>query len=416
MSFFRSVIATVTAGFAVLSAAAACGPSGATCSADFHTVLDSAGNASATCPSNEACASTGTSSACVKCDPTQCRQGNDCISGWAFYADYLKGDKSNQTTECRLKCSAPTDCPFNFHCVPSDSGQGYCAKDRAPGFLGGDYKPAQPGAAAAAAPWGVACQPGDGFDNNKACDTAQSFWCYGTSPTDANAYCTQYQCGDDADCPGGWWCATINDSPNVAAAKRGDWGKAGVTSLCMPRAYNLKPGSYCAPCKTDLDCPTNDSTPQHCVSADANGGAELVCAAECTDDHNCPLDYTCQDPGSGTPVCVPRAATCITKPADAQFCTPCHSDADCDAINGYCVMADYSTEHYCTTKSGVACSVSNNTLTAQCPKTTGTPTNAGVSCAYNGIDFAFPKDQCFGLVNFGTGTNAAQVGGCWTKH
>ncbi len=413
LRFFRSLIATFSAGFAVLGVFGACSPTGATCSADFHTVLDTAGNASATCATTEACAATGTTSACVKCDPTQCLKNNDCITGWASYADYLKGDKSNQTTECRLKCNAPTDCPFDYHCVPSDSGQGYCAKDRA--FNGVDYKPKQTGEAAGGAPWGVACQPTDGLDTNPACDTSQNFWCYGTSPTDANAFCTQYQCNDDADCAAGYWCATINDTPNVTTAKRGDWGT--TTTACLPRAYNLKPGSYCAPCKSDLDCPTNESTPQHCVSADANGGAELVCAAECQDDKNCPLDYTCQDPGSGTTVCVPRAGTCKVDPKSAAFCSPCHSDDDCAGINGFCVIADYSTEHYCTTKSGVACSVSNNTLTAQCPSPSSTGSLASaVSCAYNTIDFSFPKDQCYGLVNFGTGSNATKVGGCWTKH
>ncbi len=149
MSFFRSAIATITAGFAVLSAAAACAPSGAACSADFHSLLDSAGNATSTCPATEACASSGTSAGCVTCDPPQCRQGNDCITGWAMYADYLTGNKANQTTECRLKCSVPTDCPFNYHCIPSDSGQGYCAKDRP--YNGVDYKPTTPGSAAGAA-------------------------------------------------------------------------------------------------------------------------------------------------------------------------------------------------------------------------------------------------------------------------
>jgi hypothetical protein len=414
LRFFRSVIATISAGFAVVGAFGACGPSGATCSPDNHTALNSNGGTAATCLATEACASTGTSAACVKCDPTACVQGNACITGWQSYADYLKGDKTNQTAECRLKCTAPTDCPFNYHCIPDDGGQGYCAKDNA-AYGGADYTPTTKGSAAGAAPWGVPCQPTQGFDSNPACDANQNFWCYGTSPTDANAFCTEYGCTTDADCAAGYWCATINDTPSVSSAKRTDWGN-GVTSICLPRAYNLKPGSYCAPCKSDLDCPLNDSVAQHCVSADANGGAETICAVECTDDHNCPLDYTCQDPGSGTPVCVPRAATCNPDPTSNVFCGPCHSDADCAATNGYCIMSDYSTEHYCTAKSGVTCSVSGSTLTAQCPSTTGTPSNAGVSCSFNTIDFTFPPNQCFGLVNFGTGSNAAQVGGCWTKH
>ena len=404
MNSFRTLIATVFAGFGVI-AVGACGGGGATCSGDNHLVLDTAGKTSATCAATEACAVNNGASGCAKCDPNVCLQGNDCIQGWRQYEDYLKGDKSNQTTECRLKCNVPTDCPFNYHCVASDSGQGYCAIDKT------TYTPTTQGTAAGAAPWGVPCQPGDGFDTNKACDQNQQFWCYGTGPTDANAFCTQYQCGDDADCPGGWWCATINTQPSVTQSRRIN-GPDPTTTICLPRAYNLKPGSYCAPCKSDHDCPSNDSTPQHCVSTDANGGAELACAVECQDDKNCPLDYTCQDPGSGTTVCVPRAGTCL---GDKSFCSPCHSDNDCPT-DGECVLGDYSTEHFCTTKSGTACSVNGNTLVADCPKTTGTPSNAGVSCAINNTAYQATKDQCFGLVNFGTGSTATQVGGCWTKH
>jgi len=413
MNSFKTLIATVFAGFGLV-AIGACAPSGASCSTDHTQVLDTAGTASVTCAATEACSANNNSSGCAKCDPALCLKNNDCIQGWVQYADYLKGDKTKQTTECRLKCNVPTDCPFDYHCIPADSGQGYCAKDRPYG--GADYKPTVTGEAAGGAPWGVPCQPGDGFDTNKACDSAQNFWCYGTGPTDANAFCTQYGCTDDADCAGGWWCATINDAPNVTTSKRVNWGPDHVTSICLPRAYDLKPGSYCAPCKSDHDCPSNDSIPQHCVSTDANGGDELACAVECTDDKNCPVDYTCQDPGSGTPVCVPRAGTCL---GDQSFCSPCHSDADCQGSDGLllgeCVMADYSTEHYCTQKSGKACSVSGNTLIADCPKATGTPTGAGVSCATTN-SASFTKDQCFGLVNFGTGSNAAVVGGCWTKH
>lgn len=409
MNSFRTLIAAVFVGFGIV-VVGACAPTGASCSADHHEILDSKGSASASCAATEACTANNGTSGCAKCDPTVCRQGDDCILGWTQYADYLKGDKSTQNTECRVKCNVPTDCPFDYHCIPSDTGQGYCAKDRP--FQGADYKPTTQGSAAGAAPWGVPCDPSDGFDTNKSCDATQNFWCYGTSPTDASSFCTQYQCGDDADCPGGWWCATINDSPNVTTTKRTDWGT--TTTVCLPRVYDLKPGSYCAPCKSDHDCPSNNSVPQHCVSADNNGGSELVCAVECQDDKNCPLDYTCQDPGSGTPVCVPRAQTCVVTQPNT-FCSPCHSDADCAGSNGECVLADYSTEHYCTQKSGKPCSVSGNTLIADCPKSSGTPSNAGVSCAINNSG-SFSKDECFGLVNFGTGSNAVQVGGCWTKH
>jgi len=351
------------------------------------------------------------------CDKNLCLPDNVCITGYDNYDLAVAADATKSNEKCRLPCAAPEDCPFNYHCMAGgkdSTGQAinYCVKDRASVFLGADYTPKTSGSPAASAPWGAPCDPTKGLDQNADCDTAQLFWCYGVSNTDANAFCTQYSCADDGDCPGGWWCATVNDQPDVRGAKRTDWGSAGVTSVCLPRTYNLKPGTYCAPCKSDIDCPKNDNVAQHCVSTDGAGGAELACAAECANDKNCPLDYQCVDAGVGSNVCVPRAGTCM---GDGSFCAPCHSDKDCESGNGFCITADYATEHFCTTKSGVACTVSNNQLTAQCPST-HPPTAAGVSCSYSANAFDFPKDQCFGLVNFGTGSNAAEVGGCWTKH
>ncbi len=412
---FSSMAGALLGGLALVGAFGGCGPASGTCSADKHTILDVNNTVVATCKPTEACNSGGQ---CAPCDSTLCLPKNSCVLGWSNLDDVTKGDKSTQTTACRITCTSQDDCPFDYHCVPGD-GVNYCAKDRIPSYLGGaDFKPTTVGEAAAGAPWGVPCDPQQGLDSNPTCDTAQSFWCYGISNTDANAYCTQYQCKDDGDCPGGWWCGTINDTPDVRNLKRKDFGppgaSTGTTSLCMPRAYNLKPGTFCATCKTDLDCPKNEGNAQHCISADNNGGSEKTCGVECTNDGNCPLDYACQasDDAGGANVCVPRAGTCT---GNAAFCSPCHSDTDCDAVSGYCVIADYSTEHYCTTLSGVPCSVSGSTLTAKCPTTSGTPSSAGVSCSYSSA-FQFPKDQCYGLVNFGTGSNAAQVGGCWTKH
>ena len=144
------------------------------------------------------------------CDPTQCLQKNQCVKGWNTYDDAVTAAPAAASEECRLVCTKQTDCPFDYHCVTGGTIEGgtvdYCVKDRVPGFLGADYKPAGAGEAAGGAPWGAPCDPSKGFDSNADCDGNQSFWCYGTSPTDANSYCTQFQCTDDGDCPGGWWC------------------------------------------------------------------------------------------------------------------------------------------------------------------------------------------------------------------
>jgi hypothetical protein len=420
LGFFRmgSMTAALFAGFALLGAFGGCGPGAGTCSGDLHSVIGADGATVATCGTDEACATTGSSAGCAKCDPTQCLPNNDCVAGWANYDDAVAKNPDNETTTCRLTCTAPSDCPFDYHCMMSDAGKGYCVKDRTPPFLGTDFVPKTPGEAAGAEPWGAPCNPTNGYADNPDCDTNQSFWCYGTSPTDGNAFCTQFQCTDDGDCPGGWWCATVNDQPNVTAAKRLDWGT--TTTVCLPRLYDTKPGSYCAPCSSDLDCPKNGATPQHCVSADANGGQEQVCATECDTDNNCPVDQWCQDVGIGVNVCVPRAQTCK---GDGSFCSPCHSDDDCQPNGGYCVLADYSTEHFCTAPTPTCTYSSSTGFNDTCPtlpagaKPPNTTTD-GVGCSYT-ASLGIPLRQCYGGNVFGLGCYtyhcSGQGGTCYTS-
>ena len=406
-SFFRlgSMAAALAGGFALLGVFGGCGPGTGTCSADLHTVLNPNGSSSGTCGADQACTTEGTTAGCSKCDPNACLPKNECVSGYAQVADYVANNTSSKTTTCRLRCSGPSDCPFNYTCIADDGGKGYCAKDRT------QYTASTQGEAAGGEPWGKPCNPTNGgIANNTDCDTSQQFWCYGTSPTDANAFCTQFQCNDDADCPGGWWCASINDSPSADTGKRTDWGS--TTTVCLPRVYTTKPGSYCAPCKSDADCPKNGDTPQHCTSADANGGTEKVCATECQSDANCPLDQKCTDPGTGTAVCVPRAATCK---GDGTFCSPCHSDGDCaaDPNNpGFCVQADYSTEHFCTVPTPTCTYSQTSGFTDQCPKLpdAAKPPNTttdGVGCSYSNAS-GIPLKQCYGGNVFGLG--------CYTFH
>jgi hypothetical protein len=183
--------------------------------------------------------------------------------------------------------------------------------------------------------WGAPCSAAAGFDDNPACDTNDNFFCYGVSPTDATTFCTYYDCLYDSDCPGGWWCATIDDAPNVATASR-TFGATGT--VCLPR-------QYCAPCTMDHDCsPAEDGSQEHCVGvADATGvqGANSgFCAPQCATNDDCPLDATCvvqwgvcadrrcasdsDCPTNGTP------ETCV-----GGVCTvTCATDADCPPSNG----------------------------------------------------------------------------------
>lgn len=430
LRFFKFGSVVAACGLVTAVTLGGCGPAtGASCSTDLHSVVDSSGKVAASCKVGEACVVDGSSSGCALCDATQCLKGDDCVTGYSDYDTAIKADTTTQTTACRLTCNAQSDCPFDYHCIAggntTDKGAvNYCVPDRVPGFLGSPFKPTTPGEGAAGAPWGVACDPTKGLDTNSDCDTSQSFWCYGTSPTDANSYCTQFQCTDDGDCPGGWWCGTVNDSPNVTGpcaggtsiaagnckAVRNDWGT--TISVCMPRAYDTKPGSYCAPCSSDVDCPLNDGAAQHCVSADGASAKETVCATECQSDANCPFDQACTDTGLSSKVCLPRAATCK---GDGSFCSPCHSDTDCAAdanAVGYCIQADYSTEHFCTAPTPTCTYDTTNGYKDSCPALpdAAKPPNSttdGVGCSYN-TQAGIPLDQCYAANVFGLG--------CYTYH
>ena len=357
-----------------------------------------------------ACSSTPTTPApaAPTCDETKCLPGNKCITGFDNVTDQVANDPKKETLKCRLVCDPPDPskasaqdlCPANYHCVSggmvkSDgSTASYCVPDRS------SYpKPAS----ATKGQWGASCNPQQGFDTNPGCDTDNSFWCYANGPDDGDAFCTQFQCTDDLDCKGGYFCATVNQNPSATTAKR-SYGP--TTTVCLPRAWNLKPNTRCGSCKTDVDCPLNQGVPQHCVGADANGGTEKVCAVECINDKNCTLDAKCAAPAeapalaisTSTGVCLPRATTCK---GDGNFCSPCSSDADCK--NGFCITADYSTERFCTFKSTTPCTSTQGSAT--CPMK---PNGGQTSCFTKPQDPL--KDQCIGLTSLG----GAGIPGCWT--
>jgi hypothetical protein len=295
--------------------------------------------------------------------------------------------------------------------------------------------------------WGDTCAPSGGEAGNPSCDLADGFACYGSNPTDATAFCTLFGCAVDTDCPGTWWCATVNQGPNVTSTK----ATYGITrSVCLPR-------EYCSPCQTDHDCATAaDGTPQHCV-ADAKGNR--TCAPTCANDGNCALDATCQnwrsvcspvqgatcqsdddcaplagvaqhcDGGKCAPecgsnadcaglgdggaaatcqwqsVCAPRAGVCV---GAGGFCSPCRSDRDC--TNGFCLSGmPYSTERFCSIKSSI---VPCDTTDANPP---GCPTYATTDNWVANACVSSPANQCEGLVVLGSSTaNETDLPGCWT--
>ena len=321
-----------------------------------------------------ACGSTNvvTVSQASTCDSSKCATGNTCLP--------LDG-----ITMCRKTCASNADstqsCPFGYTCVaPGGDVQSFCVQntDGVKASSLGQY--------------GAPCSPADGYENNKACDAAQGFLCFGESPTDANAYCTRFDCTTDRDCSAGFGCATINSKPNVTTAKR----SIGRTlTACVRRAY-------CAACAVDLDCPTQDGKAAHCVGNDKNAG---FCSPECASTAECARDAKCTDFGFGYKSCFPRAGLCV---GDGSLCSPCRSDADC-GDDGACVRGQYTTEKSCAKKSKTTCSTgSKQGSDFDCPAVTN-GAKAQIRCLGSELS-QVPQNYCHGLYALG---EAGDVG-CFT--
>jgi hypothetical protein len=338
------------------------------------------------------------------CVQANCLKGNQCLADEA-------GVES-----CQLPCTAQSDCPWDYTCSAVTSTSTYCTADTAVSPTTGKAYVEGTGV------WGDSCSPAGGVDNNPACDWAQGFRCYAQSPTDGAAFCTQIYCKTDSDCKGGWGCATVNLAPNAESVNRSD----GQTyTVCKPR-------DQCAECQSDIDCASSTGVPEHCI-LDRQGSH--YCATTCETDNNCTLDAQCVNLGqsalctktNGPCVCAPYARECY---GDGLLCAPCRSDADCKAGGGLCLLADYSTEHFCGVPSKIPCTInSSDELVAMCPMTdeapnghTPLPASAGsstplISCLTGPDGVEDPANQCVGLVVFGEDEGMPiPVIGCWTAN
>jgi hypothetical protein len=214
---------------------------------------------------------------------------------------------------CKKVCTAQGDCPFNT----------YCNDGLANGLPVNWCAPTTTALSQSGGQWGASCLP------SGACDTGDGFACFGTSPTDATAFCTMFDCSRDRDCPGGWWCATVNVAPNVTTTKL----TFGPThTVCLPRRY-------CAPCQTDHDCfEASDATAQHCVMDTGGSG---FCTPQCGSSADCQQDAICTKQWG---ICTQKACQAD---GDCQAASPrercsadgvcrfsCSRDSDCPTSNG----------------------------------------------------------------------------------
>lgn len=303
-------------------------------------------------------------SSATQCDPGACAANNACIA-------------ENGETKCRRICSSQFDrdlgCPFNYTCMAHEDS-GYCS-------LNSVVLAEQP-----AGQWGTSCSPLGGRDANVDCDIDRQFRCYGEGTKDANAYCTRYNCTDDRQCAGGYYCATQNKFPDITRDIR---SVRETIRVCKKR-------TYCDACTSDVDCPQFGARATRCIPDD-NGAR--YCTVECDDDASCNNEAKCTTtPAAFNKVCIPRAGVCV---GDGGICTPCKSDANCP--NGVCAKTEYSTERFCTRSSSRTCTATDD---GDCPGLINGAQSAGCFVS----DEPWWQSQCTGFFTLGEDT----IAGCWT--
>jgi hypothetical protein len=304
-----------------------------------------------------------------QCQDSDCAPNNVCVA-------------ENGDTKCRRLCSSQFDpatgCPFNFTCVTRAQGD-YCSQNA---LVLNKVDKGQ---------WGAPCNPARGRDANVDCDIDQEFRCYGESPSDANSYCTRFDCTDDRQCGAGMYCATVNRYPDVTSAIR---SIKSTTRVCLKRAY-------CAPCASDVDCPSDGGKISHCIADAAMGH---YCTVECDSDMACNNEAKCTNtPDAPKKVCVQRAGVCI---GDGSICAPCRSDKDCP--RGLCEKTEYSTERWCTVQSGVPCTQARPD--GDCPLMVNGAAKAGCFTS-NEPQW---QNQCTGFFTLGQPPDQDTVAGCYT--
>lgn len=377
----------------------------------------------------------------AKCDPEKCLEGNVCVDN-----------------VCRLKCTAHDDCYLGVQaCAPAltdpDAGgdqqevtvclenghapiltNGYPAGWYGTGCVGGDGDCAMQ----LGCPNGLECDPascGDCELDEAACegkelcnvgkcassgerctfntcplDQCTPFLCLDwVGEGDTEAYCTNTDCSDDANCPDGFYCGAKRDPRDVCNSDTGGGNICGGPSNapCVDPAAPPPGGQYlegsvclmqrtclrrdeCAPCETNLDCSLGPA------DVCANHFEQTVCARFCLDNGDCAPDEEClgyvaasgtggqtcaQSPnvdcvtGAECPVegdvcvprsvCVPRTGACDGSNQPAKFCVHCTDDTHCGPPGSGWACTEQSNGHTACLDLGFTTSCTSN---ADCPQ------------------------------------------------
>lgn len=257
-----------------------------------------------------------------KCTAEKCGSGNTCVDN-----------------HCALPCTSHLDCNADQDCVAAveddtNADIAVC-QPNGKGTIGAKCPFGDECGSQFACPDGKKCDPScTGSDCPCAADACKPLVCRSAGAGDAEAYCTLQDCHADADCPGGYWCATVRDPHQICGTTKGNDNFCGTTTdPCVDPAQDSANGTTfvegphcalrnvcaprrsCAPCSSDLDC--SAVAGQHCKQV----GAEKACVRDCRADADCESGFQCSD-GS----CVPRFGSCV---GPGTYCTPCRNDNDC---------------------------------------------------------------------------------------
>jgi len=273
-----------------------------------------------------------------KCTAEACGAGQACVDN-----------------HCALTCASHLDCTsFSQDCAPAKDDDGKditTCQGNGKGSIGVKCPFGTECGTAFACPDGKICDPAcTGPDCPCPADKCAALSCLTAGQGDAEAYCTQ-DCHGDAECPGGFWCATVRDSHKICGTTTGGPLCGTSTDPCVDPAQNMATGAtysegtlcafrdqcrirkQCAPCETDLDCSVIPG--QHCTTMALDG--TKACTRDCIADGDCEVGFKCAEGA-----CISRFGSCV---GTGKYCEPCRNDKECGA--GLACLSYGGAERFC---------------------------------------------------------------------